>query len=340
MSVADRSLLTSVIALTCWVMAQPAAANALGDDESRPVDGAMAGGEPSLSPPEPPPAREPTDEAWWTGPMLASGAGTLPHGHWLVEPYLFDVRSRGGDTLGSLTYILYGLTDRFTIGAIPTFAYNRVDEGRDSSHVGVGDLTLSAQYRLTRWRPGGWMPTASIVLQETLPTGTYDRLHGRPANGFGGGAYATMLGLYAQTYAWAANGRLLRLRLDSSATISRAAKVSDDSVYGTETGFRGRAKPGANAVVDAAVEYSATRNWVLALDVVWRRDWATKVAGVGADGSLVRFRGADRDSIALAPAVEYNWSPQVGALLGLRYIPAMDGRRSSITPAVALNMVY
>ncbi|MGH8303011.1 MAG: transporter, partial [Steroidobacteraceae bacterium] len=35
--------------------------------------------------------QETMDEAWWTGPLLAPNAATLPHGHWLVEPYLYDV---------------------------------------------------------------------------------------------------------------------------------------------------------------------------------------------------------------------------------------------------------
>ncbi|HET6971904.1 MAG TPA: transporter [Phenylobacterium sp.] len=335
MSTLRRGLLAICsLAALCGPTA-PAAAKAIGDYESRPASEA-----PAELAPAAPPARETLDEAWWTGPMLASGAGTLPHGHWLVEPYLFDVRGKGGDTLGSLTYILYGLTDRVTVGAIPTFSYNRVDGGRDSSRIGVGDLTLSAQYRLTRFHPGGWMPTTSVVVQETLPTGKYDRLHGRAADGSGAGAYATLVALYAQTYAWAPNGRIVRLRLNSSATVSRATKVTDDSVYGTDVGFRGRAKPGANLMVDAALEYSATQNWVLALDVLLRHDTATRVSGTGPDGALVRLRSSRRDSIALAPAVEYNWSPQIGALVGLRVIPAMDGRRSSVTPAVALNMVY
>jgi len=35
------------------------------------------------------------DDAWWTGPMLAPSAATLPQGHVLVEPYLFNVMSYG-----------------------------------------------------------------------------------------------------------------------------------------------------------------------------------------------------------------------------------------------------
>jgi hypothetical protein len=285
-------------------------------------------------------AEQALEDAWWTGPMLASGAGTLPQGHWLVEPYLFNVHGKGGDSQGSLTYVLYGLTDRLTVGAIPTFSYNQPDGARNSSHIGVGDLTLQGQYRLTQFRKGRWVPTTSIVLQETFPTGKYDRLDGRGADGFGGGAYATTLGYYAQSYNWAPNGRIVRLRLNTSATLSRATNVRDDSVYGTPVGFRGRARPGASLLVDAAMEYSATRNWVLALDLIYRHDEPTRVSGVGPGGALVRFDTGVHDGFAVAPAIEYNFSPRVGVLLGMRVIPATDGRRSSVTPAVALNMVY
>src|SRR6185312_13527722 len=69
------------------------------------------------------------DDAWWTGPLLAPSAGTLPRGHWLVEPYVFDVMTYGyfdrngtrrstgaAHELGNQTYIEYGLADRFTLG--------------------------------------------------------------------------------------------------------------------------------------------------------------------------------------------------------------------------------
>jgi hypothetical protein len=199
---------------------------------------------------------------------------------------------------------------------------------------------------------GSWVPTTSIVLQEILPTGKYDRLDGRAADGFGAGAYATTIGYYAQTYRWAPNGRIVRLRLNTSATLSRATNVQGDSVYGTPVGFRGRAKPGASFLVDAAMEYSATQNWVLALDLVYRHDEPTKVSGVGPDGGLTHFDTGSHDGFAVAPAVEYhdgfavapaveyNVSPTLGVLLGMRVIPATGGRRSSVTPAVALNMVY
>ena len=39
--------------------------------------------------------RQSLDDAWWTGPMLAPSANTLPQGHFLIEPYLYDVTTQG-----------------------------------------------------------------------------------------------------------------------------------------------------------------------------------------------------------------------------------------------------
>lgn len=286
----------------------------------------------------PPRVEQTMEDAWWTGPMLAAGAGSLPKGHWLVEPYLFDIKTKGSDTLGSLTYVLYGLNDRVTVGAIPTFFHTEVDGGRDTSGVEVGDLQAQAQLGLTKFRKGSWVPTSSVVIQQTLPIGKHDRLEDRP--GFGGGVYSTTLGYYTQTYWWTPSGRIARFRLNTTATMSGATDVRDDSVYGTPVGFRGRAKPGASWLVNGAVEYSVTSNWVLALDLVYTHAEPTKVSGVGAAGELIRYDTGVHDSFAVAPAVEYNFSPTVGVLAGLRVIPPAGGRRSSVTPAVALNWVY
>src|SRR5688572_12301983 len=139
-----------------------------------------------------PAERQSLADACWTGAILAAGAGTLPQGHALVEPYLYDVIRYGrydndGDErsasrshhYGSLTYILYGVTDRFTAGLIPTFGYNDVSEGSDSSGIQTGDVTLQGQYRLSQFTPENPIPTISIVAQQTLPTGKYDRLGAR-----------------------------------------------------------------------------------------------------------------------------------------------------------------
>src|SRR2546428_176623 len=60
--------------------------------------------------------RQSLDDAWWTSPMLAPSAATLPRGHFLIEPYLYDVIAAHSNGFGSLTYMNYGLADGVTVG--------------------------------------------------------------------------------------------------------------------------------------------------------------------------------------------------------------------------------
>jgi hypothetical protein len=292
------------------------------------------------------------DDAWWTGPMLAPSAATLPQGHMLIEPYVYDVMSDGRfdangrhqaapaeHDVGSQSYVLYGLSDRVTVGMIPRFAFNEPAGAPSSSSVGVGDLTLQAGYGLTHFEDGLRMPAIALVLDVTLPTGRYEHLT-RSSDGFGAGAYTTGFSIYTQDYLWMPNGRILRVRLDLTYALSSSAGVQDASVYGTPGGFRGRAYPGDSFTADAAAEYSLTRSWVLALDVVYQHNDSTRVRGSVPDGSQLRSDSGSAYSIALAPAIEYNFSARIGALLGVRLYPAGRNASSSVTPALALNMVF
>lgn len=299
--------------------------------------------------PSPAPRHEALSDAWWTGPLLAPAAGTLPRGHILVEPYLYDVIQYGSydahgtlkpamhtNNYGSLTYIIYGVTDRFSAGVIPVFGYTAPAGGPNSAGMAMGDWALEAQYRLTQFRPGSAMPTTSISVQETFPTGRYDNLGERTSDGQGGGVYNTKVSLYSQTYFWMRNGRILRARLNFSDAFSGAAAVNGTSVYGTEAGFSGTAYPGTVFTLDAAMEYSATRNWVLANDFVYTYNGNTRT--VSASGATVNS-GASH-AFALAPALEYNWSANVGIIAGVRIFPSGINASASITPVVAVNYVH
>jgi hypothetical protein len=297
-------------------------------------------------------AQQSREDAWWTGPMLAANAATLPHGHALIEPYLFDVITTGHfdadgnkhagpieHDIGSLTYMLYGFTDNITAGLIPRFFFDEPAGAANSSGVRFGDLTLQGAYGLAHFRDGGSTPDISIVLQETLPTGSYDRLT-RASNGVGAGAYTTSVSLYMQDYFWMANGRILRGRLNLTYGFSSSVSVHDQSVYGTADGFSGHAWPGDSFTADAAAEYSLTRHWVLALDVVYQHNDSTLVMGTSAASAAFEQHSGSSASLGFAPAIEYNWTSRVGALLGVRIIEIGRNTTATITPAIALNMVF
>jgi hypothetical protein len=314
--------------------------------------GALASLSLSLSSSAAEPDRQSLDDAWWTGPIVAAGAATLPQGHALIEPYVYDVITRGRydsdgnyrstDTVhsyGSLTYMLYGVTDSFTAGLIPTFGFNDVESGPDSSGIGVGDVTLQAQWRLSQFREGRRVPTSSLVLQQTLPTGKYDQLGTRPGDGLGAGAYTTSLAVHSQYYLWMPNGRILRTRLNVAYAFSDSVDVADTSVYGTPRGFRGHADPGDTFSIYSAWEYSLTRNWVLALDAFYQHDSSTSIRGA-TPGAAFRADSGSAWRFGLAPAIEYNWTSRVGVIIGARWFAAGRNTGASITPVAAINMVY
>jgi hypothetical protein len=286
--------------------------------------------------------RQQLGDAWWTGPMLANNASTLPRGHFLLEPYLYDEISPHTNGFGSLTYVEFGLANRLTIGLIPTFGYNKSSDGLSSSNPGIGDVAVLAQYRLTQFHEQHKLPTISLMLQETFPSGKYDQLGARPSNGLGAGSYTTTLALNSQTYFWMPNGRILRMRLNATQSLSTYANVAGVSVYGTSPGFRGHAKPGPSSYVDAAWEYSLTRNWVLALDATYRHTNNTRITGQDPAQSppSIQLNSGSSDAIGFAPALEYNWKPTIGVLVGTRIIALGHNTPTTITPAVAINYVH
>jgi hypothetical protein len=268
--------------------------------------------------------------------MLASNAETLPHGHVYTEPYFYDVMVGGDHHPGSSGFYQYGLFDSLTVGLQPSFATatNQLDHG-----MTIGDFKLLSQLRLTHFTPQHRIPTVALVLNEVVPTGKYDRL-GPQQEGHGSGAYATEVGVNVQHYFLLANGRLLRARINVLHSFPRRADVDDRSVYGTAPGFCGHARPGEKTTLIGAVEYSLTREWVLAFDVIRETATKTTLQGRYANGPPVEQAFPATRSVGFAPAVEYNWSDRTGILLGVWISPKGHNTPSTVTPAIAISRFW
>ncbi|SDD32016.1 transporter [Kordiimonas lacus] len=284
------------------------------------------------------PGRQRLEDAWWTGPIISMSAAAMPKGHAYFEPYLYNVHSGGNDYVRSRTYMLYGATERLTLGLIPVFGYNRLGSGETSSGPRMGDLSFIARYQLTRYDAETYRPDTSLALEWSLPTGRHDQLK-RLGDGMGAGTSQLTLRFLAQEVFWAPNGRLLRARLGLSRTFAGTARVEDRSVYGTPTGFLGEAKPGSSFTIDHSWEYSLSRSWVLAVDLSYSHTERTSVQGL-LDGGAYAYRSGTADSFAIAPAVEYSWSENKGILAGVRIVPKSHGTPSSITPVIALSLFF
>jgi hypothetical protein len=313
--------------------------------------GAIPGDPPApSSPPEASPARP----AWWTGSLLSASANTMPVGHWLVEPYVvFDRTAAAFDGNGdrhatrrltrtsTAAYVMYGLAEGVSIGMQPRIRLGASLADGESAGAALGDLTLMLQVRLTHPPAGHWLPTTSLVLSETVPTGRYDGLGPDADTGTGGGTHRTELGFYAQSVGDVADGLPLRLRLNLTVGASDHTAIRDRSVYGTEDGFRGRARPGTWLLADFAMELSVTPHWVLALDLVRDTEARTVATGTPAPGaSPIRIVSGPSQGWSVAPAVEYNFNERIGVIAGVRKTVAGHDTGAGRAVAVALNMVF
>jgi hypothetical protein len=177
------------------------------------------------------------------------------------------------------------------------------------------------------------------VLQEVLPTGKHDRL-GPSEEGHSSGSFATEVGVNVQHIFLLKNDRLLRARFNFLQRFPHGADLDDRSVYGTGPGFRGHAKPGSRTTLIGAVEYSLTREWVLALDIIRETNGETKVKGRYDGGPLIERTFPKRRYVGFAPAAEYNWSDRSGILLGVWINPKGHNSPSSIIPALAYSRFW
>jgi len=274
--------------------------------------------------------------ARWTGPLLASNAETLPHGHVYTEPYLFDEISGGDHHPGSSGFYQYGLLDNWTVGVQPFFALGTRRYNRD---VAIGDFKLLSQVRVSHFTPEHRVPSVSLVTNLVLPTGRHDHL-GELRNGHGSGSFAPELGINVQQYFLLKNGRLLRGRINILRTFPLRSDVSGRSVYGTGPDFHGHARPGSKTSLIVGAEYSLTREWVLAFDVE-RDQWGrTDINGRDGSGAAVEITSPKSWNIGFAPAVEYNWSDRAGAIVGVWIVPKGHNTRSSVTPAIAIQRFW
>ncbi|RJS94044.1 transporter [Salinisphaera sp. Q1T1-3] len=301
--------------------------------------------------------RQPMSDALFTGPLVAPNATALPAGHWNIEPYVVDSIQYGqfdndwdshntsnSHAYRSVTLLEYGFTDRLTIALLPSFGYNVADEGPDSQGVQLGDTTLRMQYMVHAFSEGSLLPTVALSYAQNFPTGKYDGLQGHVADGLGSGVLSSTVGLFTQDYFWLPNGRILRARLNFTYTFADAdASVDGVSVYGTPAGFNGHVETGDSYSADLAFEYSLTRHWAPAIDIVYNHSQGGVIQGSrAADGLItpVRSSSDSSESISIAPALEYNWNKHYGVIVGAEVVAAGRNAAATVTPQAALNIYY
>ncbi|MCX6990424.1 MAG: transporter [Chlamydiae bacterium] len=284
---------------------------------------------------------------WFTGPLLAPSAHTIPQGHVNLEPYFFYTVNTGiytkhwhaksipnfyNSSLQFLTQV--GITKFMDFQVIPEIVWNKV---KNQSYLDIGDLPFVVGFQLALDVVGGWQPAVKLRLGANIPTGKYDHLKASKlgSDSTGSGSWLPTVGLVFSKLLQLGTGiHFLDARLFVNYQIGTPAYVKGLCTYGGGKGTHGKVLPGNTLTVDGAIECNLTKRWGIALDGVYVHNNKTRFSG-----KTTRPIGPPSgEQFSLAPAVQYNWSEDIGVIGGVWFTVAGRNAARFTSGVIAINI--
>ncbi len=282
---------------------------------------------------------------WFTGPIITPSAYVVPYGFVNLEPYIYTTitksaydhhwKSHRVPTFVSINPLLVaqiGVSKRVQFSFTPQFYYNKT-KGKES--IRFGDLPLQFAFQCYFDTPDTSWPAVKFFIQETCPTGNYQKLDPKKfkTDATGQGSFATFTGFtFGKKYHFG-GWHWLNTRLQLGTTYSAPVHVRSFNAYGGGEGTVGKVYPGTQFSALLGLEYCLTRNWVLALDI--DQQYSRKDRFKGKSHSKVGDPLSEQ--LSLAPAIEYNFNAKYGLLGGAWF--TVLGRNSSdfLSYVIAFN---
>lgn len=286
-------------------------------------------------------------EPWFTGPLIAPSAHVVPQGHYNIEPYLFYTVNTGAYTRHwkpqsidnfystSMQVIAqFGLAKGVDMQVLPqVVVWNR---HKGQNNVDIGDMPVEFDFQLMLDSIQGWQPAGKLTLFANVPMGKYKRLnpHKQGTDATGTGSWQPGVELIFSKLFHLGNGiHYFSPRLVISYTIGTVAYVKDLNRYGGALGTRGKVYPGNELFIDAAFEINFTQRWAFAMDTMYSHYNRTRFSGK----TTTPVGVPSGEQFSLAPAIEYNWSDNIGAIGGVWF--TLGGRNTArfASGVIAIN---
>ncbi len=266
------------------------------------------------------------DPPWLTGPLLAPSGISIPPGHYNIEPYFYAIAETGNydsdwKAIEKPTFwntffqpsFQFGLLSWLDFQFNPTLVYNHTD---GASQWGVGDMPVGFDIQLykSEGKLTNWITALKLALKETIPLGKYQNLKAGKlgTDSMGLGSWQTGAALVWGNLFYLGNQHFLTLRCAFEYNLPAPVDVKNLNAFGGGRGTRGTVYPAQSFTLDIGLEYTLTRNWVVALDIVGEFQGKTRFKGTtSAPNSAPKSL-----QFSLAPAIEYNWSGSLGIIFG------------------------
>lgn len=296
-------------------------------------------------------------DPWFTGPLLAPAGHTVAKGHTNFEIYGLDVLNNGHyDNNEHLIHtnlfksrivnpiITHGFTEWLDVQLAVPYAFNST---QNASYNRLADISVALGLQLIEQNKSPKRVDLRVLVQETFPTGRYERLSAKRlgTDSTGLGSYQTQVGLNLQYLLQVFDTHYLRTRLIFSHLFTTPVKVHGLDSYGGTKTTAGTINAGSDNTFDIAFEYTLTQNWVAVMEGTIANGDATRFNGVLNTGPIGQpttssIGSGDYKEKALAPAVEYNFNSNLG-LIGGVWFPVSGKNTSHYTTYVlALNAYW
>lgn len=280
---------------------------------------------------------------WFTGPLLAPAGKTIPAGHFNFEPYGFyteyPAHFRNIEVIPVLTAGINNFMDLQT--SLPyDYSWDRDQHGN-----GFSDYSIALGFQALKQKEQGLLPDLRIVLQEVIPTGRFERLNPRRlgTDQTGSGAYQTFIGLNFQELFTFKNGHYLRTRLGFVASFASHVFVEGLNTFGGNPFTEGTVRPGNGYAVDLAAEYTLTQHWVPVMEALYVHGDKTAFngnPGFTPGGTVGSVGGRGGESVSLAPAIEYNFTANLGIIGGVWFSITGPHAAKFTTTTLAVNCYW
>jgi hypothetical protein len=197
-------------------------------------------------------------------------------------------------------------------------------------------MRISLGFQLVKGTPT--RPAVKLKLLANLPIGKYQHLdpnkEGLDAGGLG--SYLPGIGLVIGRTFHISCFHFLATRLNLSYRFPNPVRVKGINVYGGVPQTKGKAFPGNIFTSSLGLEWSFTQHWALACDIEYIH--FNKTRFIGKKGFLHKsshlIGQPAKEQLSIAPAIEYNFSKNLGIIAGCWFTVA--GRN---TPAFASGVL-
>lgn len=278
---------------------------------------------------------------WFTGPLLSPTPINMLPGHPAIEPsitigshygnYGSDWRFRKEPNEWFINPFLdfqLGFTNRIGLEVIASFI-SHFKKGESSTKM--QDTILLLGFQVANDVKGSWVPDIRIDLQETLPTGSYQKLDperlGTDSTGQGAFQTGPLLIIHKLFYM---GSHFLSLKVSLSYLFPSKVKVKGHNAYGGGAQTNGSVHPGQTLTTFFSAEYSINQRWGCGFDALLTYQKKSTFSGRSGQNTLnqpISVGLPSSTQISLAPFIEYNFSSRMGILGGSWFTVA--GRNAS-----------